>query len=231
VIIPSLADPNATNVTAGLISHNPAATTAVTGTYDDFIVDVPSKLISISPGQGAGAVGAGESITITFDQAVSLASATAGITLTGPSGPVAGSVSLSPDGKVATFDPGASLSPGGSYTVNVATSVTDATGNPLLNGATSTFTVAGVGVGPTPPPTTTGGNNPPPPTAKPAYCGKFPAIRATLNRQLKAAKKARVRATTKAARAKASVKIKKIKTAQKRHNTRFKATCRVGSAR
>jgi hypothetical protein len=73
--------------------------------------------------------------------------------------------------------------------------------------------------------------NPPVTKPKPAYCGKFPAIRATLNKQLKAAKKARIKAQTKAGRAKAAVKIKKIKTAQKRHNTRFKATCRVGSAR
>ncbi len=140
VVIPSLADPNATNLTAGIISHNPAGTTAVTGTYDDFVVDVPSKILSISPAQGAQGVAADGNITVTFDQAVSLASATAGISLTGPSGPVAGAVALSPDGKVATFDPGANLA-NGSYTVNVATSVTDATGNPLLTGATATFAV------------------------------------------------------------------------------------------
>ncbi|MDX6555029.1 MAG: hypothetical protein QOD86_1224 [Miltoncostaeaceae bacterium] len=230
VQIPSLADPNATNVTAGLISHNPPEATAVTGTFDNFIVDVPSKLISISPTTGLKDVAADGNITVSFDQAVDPGSASGGISLTGPGGPVAGTVTLSADGKVATFDPAANLAAGGSYTVNVATSVTDTTGNPLLNGGTSTFQVKGVG-GTTTTPTNTNTTNPPPPPVKPAYCAKFPKINSTLNKQIKAAKKARAKATTKAKRAAQAKKIKRLQTAQKTHIKKFKAICRVGSAR
>jgi hypothetical protein len=89
----------------------------------------------------------------------------------------------------------------------------------------------GPGPGPGPGPDPGPGVTNPTPTTTPAYCKRFPKLRATLIRQLKAAKKARIKAETKPARAKAAKRIKTIKLQQKRSNAKFKATCRIGAAR
>jgi hypothetical protein len=61
--ISGLNDPASTKVSAGIISHNPEGTPAVTGVYDEFIVDTAPELVSITPTQGAGNVAGNANMT------------------------------------------------------------------------------------------------------------------------------------------------------------------------
>ncbi len=69
-----------------------------------------------------------------------------------------------------------------------------------------------------------------PTVVKPAFCKKYPKLRTTLARQLKAAKKARVKAATPKVKAKFAKRIKTITKQQKAATKKFKVTCRVGAA-
>ena len=65
---------------------------------------------------------------------------------------------------------------------------------------------------------------------KPAWCKKYPKLKTTLAKQLKAAKKARVKASrsgTAKAKIKAAKRVKAIQLAQKKAVKRYRATCTV----
>ncbi|HEX6904369.1 MAG TPA: Ig-like domain-containing protein [Thermoanaerobaculia bacterium] len=72
----------------------------------------------------------GDLFRIVFSEKVRASSLSGAVTLAGPSGPVAGSVSLAADGVTATFDPAGAL-PAGALRLEVSTAVLDTAGNPM----------------------------------------------------------------------------------------------------
>jgi methionine-rich copper-binding protein CopC len=92
--------------------------------------DTRAPLIaSQNPGNGQSSVALNTTPTVTFDEPISPSSLQ--LTLTGPSGAVTGTTSLSTDGKTATFTPSQQLASGANYTVSVRAS--DTAGNALPN--------------------------------------------------------------------------------------------------
>jgi RHS repeat-associated protein len=72
----------------------------------------------------------GDLFRIAFSEPVTAASVSGAVTLSSPSGPIAGDVLLAANGLTATFDPGATL-PTGSLRLDVGTAVLDLAGNAL----------------------------------------------------------------------------------------------------
>jgi hypothetical protein len=66
---------------------------------------------------------------------------------------------------------------------------------------------------------------------RPAFCAKYPKLRTNLAKQLKAAKKARVKAATPKARKAAVKRIAAVKASQRKATARFRATCRTAAVR
>jgi hypothetical protein len=210
-------------------------------------------VVSTSPSGGAGNVALSGPFTIDFSEPMEAVTVAGGISLA----PAAGGPALPVT--VATLDPttfgvtpNAPLAQGTQYKLSVGAGAKDIQGT----GATAhevTFTTSGTSTTTTPtnttpttttPTTTTPTTSTPTqttqttpttrkPVVKPAYCKRYPKLRTTLARQLKAAKKARVKAV-KADNAKATAKYaKRIKTIQKQQKAatkKFKVTCRIGSA-
>lgn len=72
----------------------------------------------------------GDLFRIVFSEKVRASSLSGAVTLAGPSGPVAGAVSLAADGVTATFDPDGAL-PAGALRLEVSTAVLDTAGNAM----------------------------------------------------------------------------------------------------
>lgn len=103
----------------------------------------PPRVNSTSPVNGATGVPVITNITVTFSQAIDPHTVTAStFLLTGPSGPVPGSISAS--GSAAVFTPGAFLAGLSSYTVTVTTGVKTFEGRPLPSNIVSSFTTGAV---------------------------------------------------------------------------------------
>ena len=99
------------------------------------------------PANGATDVAINAAISVSFDEALSPGTVnTSTFLLTGPAGPVAGSVRYS--GTTATFTPLANLQNSSSYTAIVTTGITDLAGNALATAATWTFTTTNPAVPP-----------------------------------------------------------------------------------
>ena len=99
------------------------------------------------------------SIAATFSEAVQPATVTTSTyTLKNSAGTsIAGTVSISPDNKVATFDPTVTaLAASTSYTATITTGVKDTTGNAMTSAKSWSFTTAGASD--TTPPTVTSTN-------------------------------------------------------------------------
>ena len=98
---------------------------------------VPPQVVSTTPSNGAHGIAVGAIILVQFSEAVSPATVTSSsLTVTGPSGPVAGSITVS--GSAVTFEPAVELEEFSSrYEVRVTTGVQDLAGNALP--ATFTF--------------------------------------------------------------------------------------------
>lgn len=100
----------------------------------------PPTVFSTSQANGASAVAVNSAISAAFSEAVASASITAAnFTVSSPTGPVAGTISV--NGSTATFTPSAALAPATLYTVRLS-GATDAAGNALATSLTWTFTTA-----------------------------------------------------------------------------------------
>ena len=88
---------------------------------------IPPTVTGANPGGGATGFPITSSITATFSEAVQPATVTTSTyTLKNSAGTsIAGTVSISPDNRVATFDPTSSLVPSTSYTATITTGVKD----------------------------------------------------------------------------------------------------------
>ena len=207
-------------------------------------------VVGATPANGATGVPATGPFSVDFSEPMEAVTVPGGITLAPASGGAPVPVTVAKvDPTSFTVTPAGPLSAGTQYKLTVGPGAKDIQGT----GATAderTFTTAGTATTTTPtttPPTTatptsttstqtTQTTQATPttttPRATPAYCKRYPKLRATLARQLKAAKKARVKAV-KAENTKANAKYaKRIKTIQKQQKAatkKFKATCRVGA--
>ena len=105
----------------------------------------PPTVTSTNPASGATGFPITSSITATFSEAVQPATVTTSTyTLKNSAGTsIAGTVSISPDNKVATFDPTVtSLTASTSYTATITTGVKDTTGNAMTSAKSWSFTTA-----------------------------------------------------------------------------------------
>ncbi|HUQ19901.1 MAG TPA: Ig-like domain-containing protein [Gemmatimonadaceae bacterium] len=163
--IPALVTYNATTRTAlltpstALPSASPLTATITTGIKDvagnrlasDFSFsfttrdEIPPTVVSISPSNGSTGLATNVPLTITFSEAMDVASVTASIALkvTSSGVTVPGSVSYNPSTLTATFTPAASLAFATSYTLTVSPVAKDASGNALTASTSSTFSTAG----------------------------------------------------------------------------------------
>jgi hypothetical protein len=117
-------------------------------------------VVSTSPVDAAGIVWVNASVSATFSEAISPASLTTGtFTLAidpgsmarvaparSATGVVPGTVSLSPNGKVATFTPTGGLALNRKYDATLTTGIKDVAGNALAQAKTWTFTTSATGV-------------------------------------------------------------------------------------
>ncbi len=106
----------------------------------------PPSASAVSPSPGATGVSVGTSAVAQFSEPVVPASIQMGVT--GPSGPLPGTIAYDAPTRRATFTPSASLVPGTVHVVTVS-AATDPAGNALVAPLTWSFTTAG-----TPPPST-----------------------------------------------------------------------------
>ncbi|MEV6302488.1 N,N-dimethylformamidase beta subunit family domain-containing protein [Actinoplanes sp. NPDC051861] len=97
-----------------------------------------------TPAAGATGVATGSAVTATFSEPV--VSGSAAVSLTGPSGSVAGSVAFDSAASRVTFTPAAALAASTTYTATVS-GARDTSGNVMAN-ASWTFTTAAVSSGP-----------------------------------------------------------------------------------
>ncbi|MBW4028613.1 MAG: DUF3494 domain-containing protein [Acidobacteria bacterium] len=104
----------------------------------------PPTVIATVPTNQATNVPISQAVLATFSEAMNASTInTADFTLTGPgSTPVAGTVSYTPSGSVATFTPSAPLAYNTLYTATVTTGVVGLTGASLVNNYVWTFTTA-----------------------------------------------------------------------------------------
>ncbi len=99
----------------------------------------PPVVTGTTPYGGATNVPVGTTVTATFSEEIDPATINAGtFTVSGPGGPVAGTVTYS--GKTATFTPSADLQNLTTYTVTITTGVKDLDGNPMKADFTMSFT-------------------------------------------------------------------------------------------
>lgn len=96
----------------------------------------PPNVLANDPANGTGSVSLTPAIDVTFDEPVVQSSLQ--FTVSGSSGNVAGTVSLSTDGMTATFTPNAALAAATTYTVSVK--ATDSSGNVMPSPFTWSFT-------------------------------------------------------------------------------------------
>jgi hypothetical protein len=90
------------------------------------------SVVSTSPGSGATGVAVGTHITVTFNSNVNSSTLTSStFTLTGPDGPIAGSVSYNSGTRTATFSPSYAFPPLTQYTATITTGVRNVDGNAL----------------------------------------------------------------------------------------------------
>ena len=165
-------DPTVTSLTAST-SYTATITTGVKDTTGNAMTSAkswsfttaaasdttPPTVTSTNPASGATGVTATSSITATFSEAVQPATVTTSTyTLKNSAGTsIAGTVSISPDNKVATFDPTVtSLTASTSYTATITTGVKDTTGNAMTSAKSWSFTTAAASD--TTPPTVTSTN-------------------------------------------------------------------------
>jgi methionine-rich copper-binding protein CopC len=112
----------------------------------------PPTVTAVLPTDGATDVAAGSTVRATFSEAVTSTSIT--MSLTGPSGPIAGTRTYDPATRSVTFSPASALAGSTTYTASVSGGQ-DAAGNTMLP-VTWVFTTAAPPPADTTPPTVTG---------------------------------------------------------------------------
>ena len=109
-------------------------------------LDVGSpRVISIVPFDGQNGVALNSLIAIFFDERIdpnSISSST--FNMTGPNGPIAGTVSRAPDLLSASFIPTQALSPDSSHSISIGVGIKDLAGNLLLNPGIVSFVTGNV---------------------------------------------------------------------------------------
>ncbi len=95
------------------------------------------------PTRGESGVALNQRVSVQFSEAMAQSTLNAtNVTVTGPSGAVAGSLAYAGASRVLTFTPSADLTPTAVFTVTVLTGVQDLATNPLAATYTSTFTTS-----------------------------------------------------------------------------------------
>jgi hypothetical protein len=101
----------------------------ITGCGKETVATVAPVATALAPTPGATSVPINQAVSASFSEIMSPATITTStFTLTGPSGPVAGTVSYNPSGSVATFVPSASLAYNTLYTATITTGAANALG-------------------------------------------------------------------------------------------------------
>lgn len=113
---------------------------------DALLLDVtPPAVVTTDPLNGATGVNVYKPIYATFSEAIDPATLNdTTFMLAGPGGSVAGTVGYDAATYIASFVPGAALSPSSLYTATLTTGVADQTGNPLAADYVWTFTTGGL---------------------------------------------------------------------------------------
>lgn len=95
------------------------------------------------PTRGESGVALNQRVSVQFSEAMAQATlSAANVTVTGPSGVVAGSLTYAAASRILTFTPAADLAPTAVYTVTVLTGVQDLASNPLGSTYTWSFTTS-----------------------------------------------------------------------------------------
>ena len=127
----------------------------LTTTVDLALVAQPPTVVSITPADGAASVALSDPVVVRFSEPVAPATVTAqAVMLTGPSGPVTASLSLTSNNTVATLRPPSALDANTAYTVTIDNTITDLAGYALPAKVTAHFTSLST----TPPPAPPAGN-------------------------------------------------------------------------
>jgi hypothetical protein len=133
------------------------ATATTTAAQSDM---TPPTVVNTNPSGGATGVAVTSSIAISFSEAVQSSTvSTSTFTLKTGTTNIAGAVSLSADGKTATFDPSSSLMDSTTYTATVTTGVEDLAENAMTSVKTWSFTTAAGTPPPAPPPSSSCNSN------------------------------------------------------------------------
>jgi hypothetical protein len=113
---------------------------------------IAPQITAMIPATGSSGSCPTSVVTATFSEAMTPATINgATFTLAGAGGAaIAGQVSYSTSGSVATFTPGSKMIAGSTYTATVTTGAKDLYGNPLAANAVSSFTIAANGCNPPP---------------------------------------------------------------------------------
>ncbi len=110
-------------------------------TIDLSLTPTPPRIVAASPISGALSVPLTSTVSVIFSEPVNAANIGNGVmSLVTRSGAVNGSVTLSPNGRVLRFWPAAPLTSETVYTLTVANTIVDLTGNPLAHSYVSAFT-------------------------------------------------------------------------------------------
>jgi O-glycosyl hydrolase len=130
-------------ITTGVQSSQGAALAAnYTWSFTTAAAPPPAPTVtSVMPASSATGVAVSTSVSATFSQPMNSATLiAANFTLTGPSGAVTGTVSYNSTAQTATFDPGASLAYGTTYTATITTGATSTAGASLAANDSWSFT-------------------------------------------------------------------------------------------
>ena len=133
------------NVTLVEGSNGITATADTSTATATIVLDTTAPtVVSKSPAAGAPGVAVGTTVSVTFSEAMDASTiTTSSFTLDS----VSGSVSYSSGTYTATFTPSDNLTLGTTYTANLSTAITDATGNPLASAYSWSFTTATASLG------------------------------------------------------------------------------------
>src|SRR6185369_10991251 len=136
---------------AALSTTDPGQTamlSSVTASYQAGAPDTtPPAVIGRTPASGATGVPAGTNVSATFDEAMNPATLTTSsvrLRAQGAGSDVPATVSYNAATAIATLDPSADLDGGTVYTVTLASTITDTSGNALGSPLTWTFQTAAV---------------------------------------------------------------------------------------
>ncbi|MBK9941935.1 MAG: Ig-like domain-containing protein [Kouleothrix sp.] len=119
------------NLAAGIadLAGNPLAPLSWSFTIADTTAPTVTER---TPAPGAIGISTATNVVVVFSEALNAGTINASsVTLSGPGGPVAATVSYNPATRMVTLQPAAALAPGAAYVVTLSSAITDLAGNPL----------------------------------------------------------------------------------------------------